>query len=126
LSRRRTIAAYGLSGGMRTLLSLAMALAQQPRLLLLDESSLGLSGYALERWRSIIRDLAARGGSVLMVEHRPNVIKNLVDYEYYLIDGQFAVAGPPDEVHRSRAFVEDFLGQNGSGVHKNAKEANTQ
>ena len=103
LARRRRVAARSLSGGERQVLAMAMALMVEPRVLLLDEPSAGLSPVAAER---LFEDIVAvnRGGmSIAMVEQNASEVLTIAHRAYILVDGRnhrdgaaAALAGDPD------------------------------
>ncbi|ROT28310.1 ABC transporter ATP-binding protein [Micromonospora sp. HM5-17] len=104
-----TSTAAHLSHGQRRLLEIAMALANQPRLLLLDEPAAGLSGVEVQRLAALLAGLP-REVSVLLVEHRLDLVYALADTVTVLYDGRRVASGGPAEIRDSpevrRAYAE--------------------
>jgi len=96
--------------GIARLVELARALATAPRLLLLDEPSSGLSVPAWRSLECLLRDLAADGLAVLLVEHDMDVVMGVCDVLYVLDSGRVIASGPPMEVRANRRVREAYLG----------------
>jgi branched-chain amino acid transport system ATP-binding protein len=103
------VPAERLSHGQRRQLEIAMALAGEPRLLLLDEPAAGLSGVEYERLAAVLRDLP-EDVTVLLVEHRLDLVYALADVVTVLHDGQYVVTGTPDEIRVSHAVRQAYSG----------------
>ena len=86
-----------LSGGEHQLLLVARALAQQPRLLLLDEPTAHLDLYNKARLIGIIKDLRAQGVTILMTSHEPEVVLAVADEVILMEKGRVLASGPADE-----------------------------
>lgn len=99
-----------LDTGTARLLEVARALATSPRVLLLDEPASGLDAGATERLATLLRDLAADGLAVLLVEHDVELVMGVCDRLFVLDLGRIIAGGPPDEVRRLPAVVEAYLG----------------
>jgi branched-chain amino acid transport system ATP-binding protein len=98
-----------LSGGEQQMLSLARALLSQPRLLMVDEISMGLAPLIVGQLFDALRQRAAMGTSVLLVEQYIDAALDLADYVYVLDKGRVADVGEPGEV-RDGALVSAYLG----------------
>jgi branched-chain amino acid transport system ATP-binding protein len=110
LSDLRDATVDALPTGTQRLVELARALAGAPRLLLLDEVASGLSGYEAETMAALLRELAADGLSVLMVEHDMPFIMGLCDRVAMLDHGAMVINGAPGEVQADPRVQEAYLG----------------
>jgi branched-chain amino acid transport system ATP-binding protein len=111
LAERRGQAAGTLSGGERQMLALGRALMGQPRLLLLDEPSLGLAPMIVRDIFGVIAGLRARGIAVLLVEQNARAALQLADYGYVLEMGRVALEGPCETLARDGRVIETYLGR---------------
>lgn len=102
--------AAGLSGGQRQFLALAMALAAQPNVLLLDEPSAGLSPMAAEDVLAQVRSLADGGVTVLLVEQNVRQALSMADHCYILADGKNQIDGPARRLSSDPIVGEIYLG----------------
>jgi ABC-type branched-subunit amino acid transport system ATPase component/ABC-type branched-subunit amino acid transport system permease subunit len=98
LAERSETDAGDLSGGERQQLGLAMALLERPRLLLIDELSLGLAPSIVGRLLEVVRELAAEGTAVLIVEQSVNVALTVADRAYFMEKGEVRFTGPTREL----------------------------
>jgi branched-chain amino acid transport system ATP-binding protein len=108
--RRRQLAAT-LSGGERQMLALGRALMGRPRLLLLDEPSLGLAPMLVREIFRVLTDLRSRGLSILLVEQNVRAALQISDYGYVLEMGEVVLEGPAADLARDPRVLETYLGQ---------------
>ncbi len=99
-----------LSGGEQQMLAIGRGMMAEPRLLILDEPSLGLSPLVVEEMFGLIRKLNADGLAILLVEQ--NVVQSLevARRAYILENGVFALSGPSDEIARDPELKRTYLG----------------
>ena len=97
------------SYGHQRLLEVAMGLALEPRLLILDEPTQGLADAEIDRFADLIRDVA-RSATVLLIEHNMRVVMALAERITVLNFGQVLAEGTPDEIRANAAVQEAYLG----------------
>jgi branched-chain amino acid transport system ATP-binding protein len=110
LRERRGQLAGTLSGGEQQMLAIARALMSRPRLLLLDEPSLGLAPLLVEDIFEIITDLNRRGTTILLVEQNAGLALARSHRAYVLEAGQMAVSGPSAELAQDERVKRAYLG----------------
>jgi branched-chain amino acid transport system ATP-binding protein len=115
LLERRTQLAGTLSGGERQMLALGRALMSRPRLLMLDEPSLGLAPLVVREIFSIVSALQATGVSILLVEQNARAALQVADYGYVLETGELALEGPSEELASNPKVAATYLGQSARG-----------
>jgi len=116
LQERRRQAAQTLSGGEQQMLAIARAMMSRPRLLLLDEPSLGLAPLMVARIMEQIVALRAAGGTVLVVEQNARAALDIADRGYVLENGRIAVSGKASELLGNPAVQDAYLGGQGGGA----------
>jgi branched-chain amino acid transport system ATP-binding protein len=110
LRERRNQLAGTLSGGEQQMCAIARALMSKPRLLLLDEPSAGLAPLVVQQVFDLVRQIAAEGYTVLIVEQNVQQVLDLVDRAYLLEVGRIALAGTADEFKQSDVIRRSYLG----------------
>ena len=114
LKERRKQAAGTMSGGERQMLAVGRALMGKPKLLMLDEPSLGLAPLIVRDIFRIITELRRRGVSILLVEQNARAALQVADYAYVLETGQVCMEGPASELADDPRVIEAYLGLGGS------------
>jgi branched-chain amino acid transport system ATP-binding protein len=110
LKERRRQLAGTLSGGERQMLALGRALMAKPRLLMLDEPSLGLAPLIVREIFHVIADLRTRGVSVLLVEQNARAALQVADYGYVLESGELALSGAASDLMADEKVIASYLG----------------
>lgn len=110
LARRRRTAAGALSGGEQAMLSLARALVSQPRFILLDEPSAGLSPSMVIETLERITGLTRQGIGILMVEQNIREAMPIADRIYILAAGEKRFEGSPSDVRDDRQIMDIYMG----------------
>jgi branched-chain amino acid transport system ATP-binding protein len=110
LGERRSQLAATLSGGEQQMLAIGRALMAEPRLMLLDEPSLGLAPMLVEEIFRIIREIHQSGTTVLLVEQNANKALSIADYGYVLETGTISLAGNGRQLLRDDHVRRSYLG----------------
>jgi branched-chain amino acid transport system ATP-binding protein len=110
LKERASQGAGTLSGGEQQQLAIARALISRPRLLMLDEPSLGLSPTLVDRMFEIIQQLHAEGVTILLVEQNVTRALDIADRAYLLTTGDLTASGTPQEIKESIDIAAAYLG----------------
>ena len=100
-----------LSGGEQQMLAISRALMLQPKLLLLDEPSLGLSPLLVQEIFDTIKELHRSGVTILLVEQNINQALRIADYGYVLTSGKIFLSGTSEELRREEKVREMYLGE---------------
>ena len=110
LKERRNQRAMTMSGGEQQMLAIARALMSRPRLLLLDEPSLGLAPIVVKQIFSTLRELAQTGMTIFRVEQNANHALRLSDRAYVMVTGQIRMSGTGQELLTNPEVREAYLG----------------
>jgi branched-chain amino acid transport system ATP-binding protein len=111
LAQRRHMEARVLSGGEQQMLAIGRALMARPRLLLLDEPSLGLSPMLVTLVYRLLRELNEQGLSILVVEQNVPMVLSVASRAYALELGRVVLEGRPEELTRSERLHQAYLGR---------------
>ena len=111
LAERRDQLAGTLSGGERQMLAMGRALMGEPKLLMLDEPSLGLAPLIVREIFNIISALRATGVSILLIEQNARAALQISDYGYVLETGELAVEGPSADLAINPRVAATYLGK---------------
>ncbi|MDU6871838.1 MAG: ABC transporter ATP-binding protein [Negativicoccus succinicivorans] len=110
LAERKKQLAGTLSGGEQQMLAMGRALMSRPRLLLLDEPSMGLSPLFVKEIFDIIQHINEQGTTILLVEQNAHMAMSIADYAYVLETGKITLEGPGQELMQSEAVRAAYLG----------------
>ena len=110
LKERTRQSAGTLSGGEQQMLAMGRALMSAPKLLLLDEPSLGLSPIMCGEIAAIIRDIHAEGRTVVLVEQNARLALALAQHGYVIETGNIVLSGPADELRENNEVKKAYLG----------------
>ena len=111
LYERRSQLAGTLSGGEQQMVAMGRALMSRPRLLLMDEPSMGLSPALVQQNFQIISEIHSSGVAVLMVEQNATMALSIADRGYVLSTGEIVLEGPAAELLRSEDLKRAYLGR---------------
>ena len=111
LKERRKQAAGTLSGGEQQMLAIGRALMSKPKMLLLDEPSMGLSPILVQEIISIIQDVNKTGVTVLLVEQNAKMALNIANRAYVLETGQVVMSGDAKELMNDDSVKKAYLGE---------------
>jgi branched-chain amino acid transport system permease protein len=96
--------------GIRRLIEVARLVAADPKVVLFDEVASGLDDDEVADLGEIVRELAAAGGTVILVEHNFGLVLDVADEIYVLANGQVVASGPPAEIRSHPAVLREYLG----------------
>ncbi len=119
--RRRDTAGY-LSGGEQQMLAIGRALMANPKLLILDEPSLGLAPMLVQQIRDIIVDINSQGTSVLLIEQNASMALSIADYGYIMEVGKVVMDGDPKKLLQDEDVQEFYLGLHGDEEKKSFRD----
>jgi branched-chain amino acid transport system ATP-binding protein len=115
--RRKQVAGY-LSGGEQQMLAIGRALMASPKLLVLDEPSLGLAPKLIEQIRDIVVDINKQGTSVLLIEQNAMMALSIADYGYIMETGKVVMDGDAKKLLADDDVKEFYLGLHGDDGEK--------
>jgi hypothetical protein len=119
LKERKWQLAGTLSGGEQQMLALARALMSKPKLLMMDEPSLGLAPLIVKGIFEIIKEINKSGVTVLLIEQNANMALKASDYAYVLETGKLSMEGSGEELLSNEAIREAYLGKNSNKKYVN-------
>ncbi|MBO8194594.1 ABC transporter ATP-binding protein [Streptomyces oryzae] len=111
LGERRRQAAGTLSGGEQQMLAMARALMSRPKLLMLDEPSMGLSPIMMQKIMSTISELKAQGTTILLVEQNAQAALCLADHGHVMETGTITLSGTGEELMHDESVRKAYLGE---------------
>ena len=114
LTRLADALGWSLSGGEQQMLAVARGLMSKPKLLLLDEPSLGLAPLIVQQLFATFRKIRDRGMTIFLVEQNANMALSVADRGYVLVTGNLTVEGTPKELLNNDEIRSAYLG----GAHK--------
>ncbi|MBZ4653114.1 MAG: Fe(3+)-transporting ATPase [Peptococcaceae bacterium] len=110
LKERMTQLAGTLSGGEQQMLAIGRAMMSRPRLMLLDEPSMGLAPLLVKEIFSIIKEINLSGTTILLVEQNAHMALSIANYAYVLETGKIVLEGPAKELAESEQVKKAYLG----------------
>jgi branched-chain amino acid transport system ATP-binding protein len=122
LAKRRKDSAGYLSGGEQQMLAIGRALMANPKLMILDEPSLGLAPMLVQQIRDIIVEIKEQGTSVLLIEQNARMALSIADYGYIMETGKVVMDGDPSKLLGDEDVQEFYLGLHGEGDRKSFKD----
>jgi branched-chain amino acid transport system ATP-binding protein len=111
LEKRKNQQAGNMSGGEQQMLAISRSLMLKPKLLLLDEPSLGLSPILVQDIFDTIKELHKAGTTILLVEQNVNQALKIADYGYVLTTGKIFLSGTYEELLKEEKVREQYLGE---------------
>ncbi len=121
-TRRKDSAGY-LSGGEQQMLAIGRALMADPKLLILDEPSLGLAPMLVQQIRDIVVDINKQGTDVLLIEQNANMALSIADFGYIMETGKVVMDGDPQKLLKDEDVQEFYLGLHGEGGERKSFRA---
>ena len=122
LVEKRSATAGYLSGGEQQMLAIGRALMQNPKLLILDEPSLGLAPLLVKQIRDIVVEINQQGTSVLLIEQNANMALSIASFGYIMETGKVVMDGNSDKLLDDEDVQEFYLGLHGTGERKSFRD----
>jgi branched-chain amino acid transport system ATP-binding protein len=122
IAKRRKDQAGFLSGGEQQMLAIGRALMADPKLLILDEPSLGLAPMLVQQIRDIVVDINQQGTSVLLIEQNATMALSISSYGYIMEVGKVVMDGDPQKLLKDEDVQEFYLGLHGEGERKSFRD----
>lgn len=122
LKERRNATAGYLSGGEQQMLAIGRALMQDPKVLIMDEPSLGLAPLLVQEVRDIIIEINKQGTSVLLIEQNANMALSIAHHGYIMETGKMVMDGDPKKLLEDEDVKEFYLGLQKSGEKKSFRD----
>jgi branched-chain amino acid transport system ATP-binding protein len=120
--RRMSTAGY-LSGGEQQMLAIGRALMARPRLIMLDEPSLGLAPLIVQEILEIIQRINRESGTtILLVEQNARLAMSVASYAYLMENGRIVLEGPPSKLRENQDVQEFYLGLTELGEHRSYRD----
>ncbi|WP_245512793.1 ABC transporter ATP-binding protein [Enterovirga rhinocerotis] len=110
LDKRQDILGGNLSGGEQQMLAVSRALMMRPKLLMLDEPSLGLAPQVVRTILDALRSLADGGLAILLVEQLAHLALEIADEGHVMQRGRVVISGPAEDLRKSRSLIDSYLG----------------
>lgn len=115
LAERRKATAGYLSGGEQQMLAIGRALMQDPKVLILDEPSLGLAPMLVQQVKETIVEINQQGTAVLLIEQNANMALSIAHHGYIMETGKIVMDGSPQKLLKDEDVQEFYLGLSGEG-----------
>lgn len=122
LAERRSATAGYLSGGEQQMLAIGRALMQDPKLLILDEPSLGLAPLLVQEVRETIVEINQQGTSVLLIEQNANMALSIAHHGYIMETGKLVMDGDPARLLKDDDVKEFYLGLHATGEKRSFRD----
>ncbi len=119
--RRKSVAGY-MSGGEQQMLAIGRALMQNPKLLILDEPSLGLAPKLVQQIKEIVVEINQHGTSVLLIEQNANMALSIAHHGYVMETGKLVMDGDPQKLLKDEDVQEFYLGLHAEGERKSFRD----
>ncbi|GAA6210216.1 ATP-binding cassette domain-containing protein [Cognatishimia sp. WU-CL00825] len=106
LREKAHLAAGSLSGGQQQMVAIAQALVSRPKVMLLDEMSLGLAPVIIERLVGVVRSLRDKGMGILLIEQFTHLALDVADRAHVITQGKLTYSGTPTDLKQDRGILE--------------------